>query len=266
MHSEIIMYSFFSLCTLLHTSFAWEIKTTSSGKPLHWNQSQIGFYYNAEHSGLSTQQVSDAIDAASGAWNDSFIDFQNKGTTTLQQIDYTDSHSIYFEQNWASDPEILALTYTWSNSSGEIIHFDIELNAENFSWSTDGASDKHDLQNTLTHELGHAIGLDHSAVEEATMAPSSIIGETSKRELHEDDKAGQEYIYSHPLENQGSSGSNPPSIPSGSSGAGNDAPDQPSYSGNGSYNVRRPSSACATSAAPLYLLWFAVVGLMRRLR
>ena len=257
----------FSFYTLIQTSFAWEIKTTSSGKPLHWKQSEIGFFYNAENSGLSAQQVSEAINSAGDAWNDSFIDFQNQGATTLQQIDYTDNqHSIYFERNWASDPEILALTYTWSNSSGEIVHFDIELNAENFTWGTDGSGEKHDLQNTLTHEFGHAIGLDHSSIEEATMAPSSIIGETSKRELHEDDIAGQEYIYSHPLENQTESDNSPPSNSNGSYGGGNNTPDQPSYSGNGSYNLRKPSSACATSHAPLSLLWLVCVGLCRRFR
>ena len=61
----------------------------------------------------------------------------------------------------------------------------------------------HDLQNTLTHELGHALGLDHSSIPQATMAASSTQGETSKRALHQDDKEGHSYIYSHPLEGSG---------------------------------------------------------------
>jgi uncharacterized protein (TIGR03382 family) len=40
-----------------------------------------------------------------------------------------------------------------------------------------------DVQNTLTHELGHAFGLDHTTYAGSTMNATAPAGETSKRSL-----------------------------------------------------------------------------------
>jgi len=52
-----------------------------------------------------------------------------------------------------------------------------------------------DLQNTLTHEAGHFIGLAHSTVPGATMNPTTHPGETAKRTLSADDVAGVCAVY-----------------------------------------------------------------------
>ena len=104
---------------------------------------------------------------------------------------------VYFEDKWDQSPGVLALTYRWSsNSTGKIIHFDLAINNMHHDWSTDGEAEKHDLQNALTHEFGHALGLAHSEVPEATMAPTAPLGETEKRDLHKDDVEGVVYLYS----------------------------------------------------------------------
>jgi hypothetical protein len=63
------------------------------------------------------------------------------------------------------DASILALTTVSSRSStGEILDADIQLNAVNHSWGdlAAGSSADVDLQNALTHELGHTLGFDHT--------------------------------------------------------------------------------------------------------
>ena len=50
---------------------------------------------------------------------------------------------------------------------------------------------KADVQNTLTHELGHALGLQHEAdVTDAVMFPIAYDGDVDKRQLSGDDMAG----------------------------------------------------------------------------
>jgi hypothetical protein len=127
-------------------------------------------------------------------------------------------------------PGELALTTVWSRACGEIVEADVEVNADTssasqFQWAdldVTTANGFHDLQNALTHEMGHFIGLDHTcslnsaaavgevddlgnpvpdcgsatpAEMEATMYPSSEAGDVSKRTLSTDDQNGLCSIY-----------------------------------------------------------------------
>ncbi|MBC7793006.1 MAG: matrixin family metalloprotease [Clostridia bacterium] len=58
------------------------------------------------------------------------------------------------------------------------------------AWGTDGNLRKHDLQSVITHELGHVLGLQHSADPQATMYYRSSDGVTYLRTLATDDVAG----------------------------------------------------------------------------
>jgi hypothetical protein len=52
-----------------------------------------------------------------------------------------------------------------------------------------------DLQGIMTHEYGHALGLGHSTVGNATMFPSGSVGQTTLRSIAPDDIAGLQCIY-----------------------------------------------------------------------
>ena len=121
----------------------------------------------------------------------------------------------------ACDPFSLAITSVFARKWGEILDADIEVNAVNFQWgdlvaSPDDGGQTQDLQNALTHEMGHLIGLDHTCLSEirplrpvdqtgtpvldcsdpalpesareATMYASADPGDTSKRTLEADDE------------------------------------------------------------------------------
>jgi hypothetical protein len=112
---------------------------------------------------------------------------------------------------WEHAAETIAVTTTtFNNRTGELVDADIELNGASFTFSTvdmpvcpaSGPTTRPpncvatDIQNTLTHEVGHVLGLDHNlADEEATMYLSAQSGETEKRTLEQDDIDGVCAIY-----------------------------------------------------------------------
>lgn len=89
-----------------------------------------------------------------------------------------------------------ALTTTWfDTTNGEIFDADMELNQE--FWVFDDCPDSGcedgvvDLENTVTHELGHFFGLAHTPDDEmATMWACADEAEIFKRDLTTDDAEG----------------------------------------------------------------------------
>ncbi|HZH02994.1 MAG TPA: myxosortase-dependent metalloprotease, MXAN_2677/MXAN_2678 family [Myxococcaceae bacterium] len=96
-------------------------------------------------------------------------------------------------QCWDDDSGTIALTtITYNKTTGVIFDADIEFNAANFLFTAvdsppcpDGVPSGQcvatDIRNTLTHEIGHAVGFDHVGNPGSTMEPSAVPGETSKR-------------------------------------------------------------------------------------
>ena len=180
---------------------AWEVLTNDAGYELQWAALPIEYRVNAANSqGISDAQVTGAVTNSVAAWElaeDSQVDFAGLGATTDASTDYGDANIIYFEEDWAFDASLLALTANWSNATtGEILGFDIRINSEDHEWTTTGEEGKSDLQNMLTHEIGHVLGLDHTDVDpEAAMFGTAVTGEVVKRDLKWDDKAGASYLY-----------------------------------------------------------------------
>jgi len=105
--------------------------------------------------------------------------------------------------DWEDQTEALAVTIvSYEVATGRILDAEIRINDE-ADWSIvgSGAQDpsRYDVQNTVTHEIGHAFGLAHAQDRpEATMYPSAATAEILKRDLDPDDVAGFGYLYLSP--------------------------------------------------------------------
>jgi hypothetical protein len=129
--------------------------------------------------------------------NSAKITFAYQGTTPQTDVGNDGVNLIVWaDTTWDGDASTLAASTTTYNSvTGEILDDDINVNGVNYTWGVNGETDRFDIWNILAHETGHFCGLDHSSSPNATMNATAKAGETSKRYLSDDDKAGLSFLY-----------------------------------------------------------------------
>jgi hypothetical protein len=218
---------------------------TSTGAPMFWNRTVLNIeaYVGDPPAPLTAQDVTIAVKGAADAWSRDRVgctSIELRVTSSLAQsapVQLDGVSRLTFRRDaWCKeprsdgdpcyDPLALAVTSVFARKSdGEIVDADVELNAVNFQWSDlvrrSDTGNLQDLQNTLTHELGHFIGLDHTcnlaggragqvdsdgqavpscsdasdAVRATTMFAAVIPGDLERRSLSPDDRRAVCEIY-----------------------------------------------------------------------
>jgi hypothetical protein len=185
---------------------------TTTGLPLRWERRCISFSVESDD-----PAVRDAVDRSFATWSGVDCDGRQIGlalrqteetarcTTAGYESNAPNMNAILFLEDWADRAELpadaFAVTLVWNlKATGEIVDVDMLLNptiAKLGICADECASQANDLdiQNVVTHEAGHFLGLAHSDVEGATMSASAPVGQTEKRDLTDDDVAGLCAIY-----------------------------------------------------------------------
>lgn len=118
------------------------------------------------------------------------------------QVSSTDGVSTvrFHTAEWPAElvPRALAQTVLVVDGAGRITDADIHVNGLDYTYTVDGleAPGAVDLRSVLVHELGHLLGLGHSADPVATMAPS--VSGTRARTPERDDELGVATLYPGP--------------------------------------------------------------------
>jgi hypothetical protein len=175
------------------------IRITLGGKTLNWSSSTISYnIHTAGSDDISDNSHIPAIEHAFQSWSDVSGSNINlvRGADTASGSTGGSGHTITFDETnssgfFPSGSGIVAITpITYMLADGRITDADILFNGNQFSFSTDQTPGTFDVQDILTHEVGHFIGLDHSPVVSGTMWPYVSQTQWLHRSLSPDDAAG----------------------------------------------------------------------------
>ncbi len=150
-----------------------------------------------------TQETRWAIDYASRQWNNrtGYTKLYHSPTQHSEENKYPvqDGRNLITKTLLTDDTDYdtLMSTSSYYNLYGTkylIYEADIVINSK-WEWRNNGSANGYDVQNVMTHEFGHMLGLGHSEFTEATMYEASAMGEIKKRDLHQDDLNGFNALY-----------------------------------------------------------------------
>lgn len=182
--------------------------TTSDGTAISWDRRCIPWHMNQRGSqDLSFDAARVAVARSFETWQSeecSDIELTPQGKTNLEVVGFTpEAKNVNVvlwreEGSWRHSSAIIGLTtVTFCERSegslcsytGRVLDADIELNGDAFTFSTSLVPGRvrYDVQNTVTHEVGHLLGFEHTPVAEATMYASAPAGESRKSTLAQDD-------------------------------------------------------------------------------
>jgi hypothetical protein len=250
------------------------VRSTTGNAPFFWKEScvPITIYLNGfdAKSGMTSDQIVKSVTAAAHSWSADSVSCPSGDSPYLEivptlapasatppAVAWDARNTVIFRSppdEWSKSgkpghayaPEALAVTTVTARSDGHIVDVDMEVNGVSQCWFNFDPGDvapfmrgdpcpPFDLQNALTHEFGHFIGLDHTcfiasadnpavgtdgkprpnddkgnAIPDCDSSPSDVemtvmfnvttSGETSKRTLSQDDKNAVCTIYASSID------------------------------------------------------------------
>ena len=210
------------------TSPGFDFNYNSSGNAAHWafnppdpgistnvfdrNTHAIRFYIASD--GFSTTNTAAELNAVRncfGQWQsvpNTIVKYEDAGLVAPgYDVNTSDNSNVVY---WAKTSTVVnggmsdisgALAVTFSSFSvpgNEILQFDIVINGVEQSWFTDfndSNNTNYFVEGSLTHEIGHSLGLSHAAIGGATMLYAGQTGVDTQAGLSVDEVAYARTLY-----------------------------------------------------------------------
>jgi hypothetical protein len=184
-----------------------------------WKQQPIGYFISDRPgNSVSAADLRGAVDRAAATWSSvasANVRFNFQGMTSAPAEGTDGRTTLGFLDRPDLDRVLGSTSFMIDTVSGAIAEADIFFNTRfAFSVAAGGQPDRVDLESVVLHELGHLLGLGHSAIGEternssgsrsvigsgAVMFPIAMAsGAVAERILHADDIAGISDLYPAP--------------------------------------------------------------------
>lgn len=202
---------------LITVAVALLVSTSSYGYTLNavaeagarWRNFPVSMKLNPTNSGLPESEVQRVLSQAMSKWNTGVV----KTVLEISSIDYsvTAAHgmdqdgvnSITFSDSFREDsngfdPDVTVAVGGQYGDGSSMVDAFVVFNAESVAWNTDTTKSTvtgiygDDLETIALHELGHVLGLGHSADTSAVMSGKRTA--KTLRELTPDDIEGGKYV------------------------------------------------------------------------
>jgi hypothetical protein len=181
-----------------------------------WANAPVRYFVNERDiAGVTAADFRAAVSRAASTWQavpDTTLRFEDQGFTTAAPVGLDGRNTLGFLDRPDLDRVLGATSLLLDSTTGALVEADVFFNTR-FQWSVapQGEAGRVDLESVVLHELGHFVGLGHSAIGEtertatggrrvlgsgAVMFPIALApGATADRVLQDDDEAAVQDLY-----------------------------------------------------------------------
>jgi hypothetical protein len=216
MASWVLVMAAFVTAAPVHAYLKFGVQVGNETVDVRWPDGSVRYFLNERDiAGVSAADFRAAVGRAASTWQavpGVRLRFEDQGFTTAAPVGLDGRNTIGFLDRPDLDRVLGSTSLLLDADTGALVEADIFFNTR-FAWSVapQGESGRVDLESVVLHELGHFIGLGHSAIGEtepsptggrrvlgsgAVMFPIALSpGATADRVLQSDDMAGAQDLY-----------------------------------------------------------------------